>query len=248
MKNYAISDIEAITEDAAKEMALEVLTIKGHTVYMVDFGGYFGYSCIVFCDGHHIHYANDYQLHHQGKTRDELRGFYIEGLNNKLFTEAELSEPLKSYSEYTQKEYFLRNYYGMRKDYVSAFYIDKRPNINGMIYDPVSFAYYRPEETAFVKHHYELYKALSEQMENVKGNYEYQKSAFLSEMFNHEYGINWQADYDVCSVFCPGALVYHGDEDNELRKYFDQCEFTETQRSAYFDARSEYYQEMGDRL
>ena len=72
--NWRIQDIEAVTEETAREMALEVLTVKGHTVYLVDFGGYFGYSCLVFCNGRHIHYANDYQLHHSKiESTDELR-------------------------------------------------------------------------------------------------------------------------------------------------------------------------------
>lgn len=60
MKEYTIRDIQAMTEADAATIALEKLDIKGHTVYLVDFGGYFGYSCLVFKNGHHIYYANDY--------------------------------------------------------------------------------------------------------------------------------------------------------------------------------------------
>ena len=63
---YNIQTIEAMTETDTALMALEKLNIKGHTIYLVDFGGYFGYSCLVFLNGHHIHYANDYALHHKG--------------------------------------------------------------------------------------------------------------------------------------------------------------------------------------
>lgn len=256
MKNWTISDIEAMTEDAAREMALEVLPIKEHTVYLVDFGGYFGYSCLVFCEGHHIYYANDYQLHHPTMQRAEIRTFFVESLNSTLFTEAEILEPMKSYDEQTRKERFLHSYYGMRKDYVSIFgnFSDKkyeqeyRRKTANMIYDPVAFAYYAPEEADFVKHHCELLKGLVKQRENVADNYEYQKAAFLHEMYNHEYGINLQADWDVCSVFCAGALIYHRGEGSELQDYFEQCKFTDTQRRAYLDARTQYYEETRDRM
>ena len=57
-------------------------------------------------------------------------------------------------------------------------------------------------------------------------------------MDNHEYGINWQADYDVISCF---ANV-EGVKDYENReKLFDACGFNEIQRSAYKCALQEYY-------
>ena len=44
MKEYTIRDIEALTEEQAAAMAIETASVKGHQVYFVDFGGYFGYS------------------------------------------------------------------------------------------------------------------------------------------------------------------------------------------------------------
>lgn len=58
MKEYTIRDIEALTEAQAAAKQLEVTEIKGHQIYFVDFGGYFGYSVLVFADGHYIKYAN----------------------------------------------------------------------------------------------------------------------------------------------------------------------------------------------
>ena len=43
-KEYTIRDIEALTEEQAAAMAIETASVKGHQVYFVDFGGYFGYS------------------------------------------------------------------------------------------------------------------------------------------------------------------------------------------------------------
>lgn len=41
-----ISEIRALDEAAVKAMAIEALEIKGHTVYLADLGGYFGYSAL----------------------------------------------------------------------------------------------------------------------------------------------------------------------------------------------------------
>ena len=58
-------------------------------------------------------------------------------------------------------------------------------------------------------------------------------------MFNHEYSINWQADYDTLSVF--GRITYK--ENATLTDYFDQLKFNDTQRLAYTAARKEYFSE-----
>ena len=252
--NYTIRDIESITEQQAKEMCLESLTIKGHNVYMIDFPGYFGYSAIVFLNNHHIHYANEYQLHYAYKVeqegKDSLRGYFIDKLNNKLFTEEELQQPVKTYSEYTAKDYYLRNYYPMQIDYVSSFRIihndaeEKafKKEVAKLHYNPISFCYMADEE--FIKHQMLLHIALVKAKEATVDNFEYQKDAFLREMFNHEYGINWQADYDVLSAF--GNIEWRRGEVT-LTEYFDMLDFTDTQRSAYLAARGEYYRQINER-
>jgi hypothetical protein len=125
MTNYNINTIEAITFAQAAEIAIEEMTIKEHDCFFVDFGGTFGYSVLVFKNAMHIHYANDYELHHsltvEEKGREVLREHYIESLNNKLFTDAELMESISSYDEYKRKDYFLRNYWIMRHESLSVF-------------------------------------------------------------------------------------------------------------------------------
>lgn len=243
-KTWTIKDIESMTEAEAFTYAGEKLEIKGHQVYILDFGGYFGVSALVFCNGHHIKYANDYELHHQGKNFKELRALYIESLNNKLFTEEELAAPLKDYDEYSRKSYFLHNYYGMRESYVSMFRIlhneeeekAMEAEVAGLIFNPICFGYYRSAE--FVDRCKELAEALEKAKAATVNNYEYQKAAFLREMFNHEYGINWQADYDVLSAF--GRIHWAGDC-APVHRYFDELGFNEIQRRAYAAAQAEYY-------
>ena len=243
-ENWNIGDIENITEKEVQEMSIEKMKIKEHNIYFVDFGGYFGYSKLVFKNGHHIHYANDYELHHKGKTKEELREWFIKGANNILFTEEEIAEPFTNYDEYNRKRHFLHNYYGMRTDSVSIFCCNPTEQqqkefelkTKNMTYNPVAFAYMPDAE--FVKHHIELLKTLEIAKNEASKNYEYLKSAYLYEMHNHEYGINWQADYDVLSCF--GNVEYH---DTDLNTYFDELKFTDLQKQAYLDARKQYYKE-----
>lgn len=242
-----IKDIESMTESDIAGMALEVLDIKGHTVYMVDFGGYFGYSCLVCLNGHHIYYANDYELHHSGRSRDELRELYLGKMRSILFTQDEIAAPLADYDEYRRKEHYLRNYYGMQEDRVSMFCIlhtkqeeqEYEEKIAGMVFNPVGFAYYNNVD--FVVGHVELFRKLEAAKDAMGTNFEYWKDAFKREMANHEYHINWQADYDTLSAF--GCIQYHGDEGNELEQYFDELNFSDVQRKAYLEARREYLRE-----
>lgn len=64
-KALAINDIELLTFDEAAEIALDYINIKDHDILFVDFGGYFGYSALVFKNEKHIYYANEYELHHK---------------------------------------------------------------------------------------------------------------------------------------------------------------------------------------
>jgi hypothetical protein len=155
MEEYTIRDIEALTETQAAAMAIESVTVKGHQVYFVDFGGCFGYSALVFADGHYIKYANDYELHHQGKSRDELREFYFDSLNKKLFTADEM-ETVTNYQDKQAKEYYIRNYYGLRRDHISMFFCgpDKereklRKKTENMIFSPVFMAFYDKKDADF---------------------------------------------------------------------------------------------------
>lgn len=100
------------------------------------------------------------------------------------------------------------------------------------------------KDKEFVKHHLELYKALEKAKDRMCNDFEYNKSAFLYEMYNHEYGINWQADYDVLSCF--GDIHFREADGDDLPAYFDELQFTDTQRNAYMAARQKYFKENAD--
>ncbi len=242
--DYNIRDIEALTESDAFTVAEDMEEIKGHAVYFVDFGGYFGFSALVFADGRHIYYANDYELHHKGKSREELRALYVAKLNRVLFTESELAAPTSDPNEIDRRRYYLQNYYGMRRENVSCFQIFHNDaeeaaysrKISGMVLNRVCFAYYSDRD--FVKKCAQLQQGIEAAANANADNFDYWKSAFLYEMDNHEYGINWQADYDVISCFAnvDGVKDYENRE-----KLFDAAKFTELQRRAYAAARAKYF-------
>lgn len=241
MKNYLIKDIEALTEYEVLKMNHEVATINEHQVYFVDFGGYFGYSALVFRAGAHLYYANDYELHHKGKTHEELKAWYEDTLKYKLFSDEMIPAAVADYQEAERKEYYLRNYYPqMCDDKISAFRIctneaesaafDKE--VEGMIYNPIGFFY--TNDKAFSDRLIELYKIAIKSKEPSKDNYNYWFDAFKYEMFNHEYAINWDADIDTLSAF--GNVKYRSDI--TLSELFDQLNFSDIQRKAYRAAAS----------
>lgn len=152
MKSWNIDDIQNLTYEEVQKNALEIMTIKDHNCVFVDFGGSFGYSVLVFRNGKHIYYVNDYELHHSYMVKHEgketLRKYYIDTMNNKLFTDAELLQGITSYDEYKRKNYFLRNYWIMQFDRLSIFGIgeeaqkefdEAKPKFP--FYNPVSFCY-----------------------------------------------------------------------------------------------------------
>lgn len=253
-KNWTIEDIENITEEQAKEMCgRQHMTIKGHECYFVDFGGYFGFSVLVFCEGRHIHYANDYALHHKytkynedGTTErvepnyGELLKAYIEGRKNKLFTDEEL-KTVKDYDDYRAKSEYLHNYYPMRREHLSMFFIGsdeerekRRKQAEKMIFSPVAFGYFDEKDEGFAEHLHELYEGLEEAKNNAE-SYDYWKSAFKYEMFNHEYGINWQGDCDILTHF--GFKAFREPDAEGFKR------MNEIEARAYDDARREYYKE-----
>ena len=244
--NY--DEIRALSEVDAARLAIETMEIKDFNVYFIDFGTLRGYSYLVFKNGHQItdDFGNlhDYILKEKGLAG--LRQWYIDRLNAKLFTEEEIAEPLKNYDDYQQKSYFLHNYYAKQENYVSMFRIFRNEEdekafdkeVKDMIFNRVGFCYMDKSLKYFVDKHVALLDKLNAQKENVADNYDYQKSAFLYEMYNHEYAINLQADWDVLSVF--GTVSYE-DTLSDINKCFDALKFTKTQRMAYMDARAEYY-------
>ena len=197
MKEMNIKEIESLTYDEAAALALENLTIKDHDCFLTDFSGYFGYSILVFKNRKHIYHANDYELlHHwlvKEKGRDGLREYYINEMNEKLYTDVEMMEEPTSYDEYEKKNHFLRNYHIMRYDHESIFFIGtdaereerkKRIERNYPYYNPVSFCYVaEPEIINIQKKYLEILQNAYERLQN---NLEVFREMVRKELANYE--------------------------------------------------------------
>lgn len=192
-----ITKIENLTYTEAKELAIEILNIKEHECFLVDFDGYFGYSILVFKNEKHIYYANDYELHHrhlvEEKGKEALKQFYIDSLNRKLYTDGELMEEVKTYDEYENKSYFLRNYWIMRYDYLSIFRINpsekeeeeyQKMKKNFPFSNPISFCYVKEKEIIDTQKKY--YEHLEKSFKELKENIETFREMICYQLANHE--------------------------------------------------------------
>lgn len=193
--NFSINKIEGLTYDEAKAMASDEMIIKNHTCLFVDLGEDFGYSVLVFKNQKHIYFANDYELHHKylikenGKDgRKLLKKAYISSLNNKLFTDEELMQDVSSYDDYRLKDYFLRNYWIMRFDYLSVWgndkelYNQKKPQYP--FFNNVSFCYVADKKVVEEANH--ILKNLEKGYEKLKKDKEEFRKMIAYELSNHE--------------------------------------------------------------
>lgn len=204
-----IKDIEKLTYDKAKEICLEEMKIKEHDCIFSDLGDSFGYSVLIFKNGKHIYYANDYELHHSKLIREKgrmgLRDFYITELNKKLFTDDELLEDVKSYNEYLKKDNFLRSYWIMRYDRLSAFVVSNEDRLNFddkkelfPFYNPVCYCYVKNEDIVetSIKYLHHLEKAFNE----LKNNVDEFRKMIAYELSNHEACVTCSYDETLSSL------------------------------------------------
>ncbi len=73
----------------------------------------------------------------------------------------------------------------------------------------------------------------------MESNHEFAKEAFEFEMFNHEYPINWQGDWDVCSCF---GYVEYG-EGKDAKDYLKELGFSDAIINIYTQALRTVYKE-----
>ena len=207
--DYTIYDIENLTYDQAKKIAIEHLNIKDHDCFLVDFGGYFGYSILVFKNKRHIYFANDYELHNkylvEEKGKAALRERYIEKLNEILFTKDELMEGIKDYDEYRRKDHFLRNYWIMRYDYLTVFAISKKDKEEFErqekfypVYDQFSFCYVKDKK--IVNEQAKYMENIEKEYEKLKGNLDKFREMISYELANHEACITSEADDTLAAL------------------------------------------------
>lgn len=193
--NMNITNIENLTYEEAKVLAVETMEIKDHDCIFAELGESFGYSILVFKNGMQIHYANDYELHHRWlvkeKGKEALRNYYIKEMQNKLYTDKELLQDIKSYAEYDKKSYFLRNYWIMRYDYLSAFVIGKKnqdkleeDKKSYPFFNPISFCYVKDKNIIEIQAKY--LKHIEKEFKKLKSSNDTFREMIRSELANHE--------------------------------------------------------------
>ena len=208
MENLNITTIEALSKAEVEKYATEKICIKGFNVYLVDLGEYFGYSALVFKDDHHIYFANLYEMHYRynNPTDKQLRGKYISLLNNKLFTDEELTT-VKDHDEYEKKTEFIRNYMPQEYDYLTAFCINgiyKGENLKKYesgkytYYSDITFAYFK--DTSYQDRAEPLIKKLRKSYNTIMEDLKEFKKAVKKELYNHEACITYEYDTALGSL------------------------------------------------
>ncbi len=186
-------NIENITLKQAIEIAEETKIIKDHTVIFADLKKHMdsrlGYSALVFKNGRHIHYANVYELNWEyfvrEHGRESLNRHFTEILNDQLYTDEELMSGIKDYMEYQLKNYFLRNYWIMRYDYISIYDKEEMKNKGkATVYDPISFCYVC--DVSIVEDQTKLLKNIESEYKKLTENDNAFRHMVRSELYNHE--------------------------------------------------------------
>lgn len=207
MKTWNIDTIEKLTQAEAEALAEEKIIIKEHECFLIDFEGYFGYSILVFKNGNHVHYANDYELHHeyfiQESGRAALKEYYISETSDKLFTDAELLEDIKTYDEYRRKSYFLHNYWIMRYNHISWFgngdaETQKKLKTEYIYNSKVCFCYVADNSIVEAANRY--FEHLENEFKKLQNDDEIFREMIRYELANHEAQISGEFDTTLFSL------------------------------------------------
>ena len=78
-------------------------------------------------------------------------------------------------------------------------------------------------------------------------DYEQAYDAFFYEMGNHEYHINWQADWDVLSCFGLDDDVCEYEDGKGVDEYMDAMGLSPVTKAAYHDARGDFLRIAGEK-
>lgn len=132
--------------------------------------------------------------------KESLKEWYIETLSRKLFTDKELLEPVLSYGDYERKDYFLRNYWIMRYDYISIFSIGAEEQMKveegkktHPFFNPVCFCYVANENIVNEANKYNFH--LQNSFKKLKENDEAFRKMVRCELDNHEACVSY--DYEA---------------------------------------------------
>lgn len=224
---WDIDRIDEMTEAEARVMAEQHEVIKGHDIYFIDFGGYFKYSYVVFCRGHHMRHASDFELQHKGDSRDQLYKYYKQQLNKKLYTEKGLAAKLKNYHDYKARKNYLLNYYCDMENHISPYGNFNDPEFKAqheaatkdLYFNYAIWGYYSSPE--FVDKCKALDNAIEAAREAMSNDFDYWKKAFRYEFSNYE-------------------CIYGGRYSEAASDATNGNALNEVQKRAYKEAKREY--------
>lgn len=196
--NMNIREIEALTFNEVKNIALDHMTIEDHDCFFVDLGKYFGYSVLIFKNKKHIHYANDYQLHHPTANIEQLKEKYIKHLNESLFLDSDFLLSVSTYDEYQRRNNYLLNYYPQRYDHLSMYYCGFTPDKKKeaefeklkkvyKYFSTVGFCYFKDEN--IVANLFKYKQILEDSFSEMKKTDDEFRKMIRKELANHEFCI-----------------------------------------------------------
>lgn len=173
---------------------------------------------------------------------------YINGLKYKLFTSEDM-KTVTSYEDAEYKDHWIRNYYPQEFKHYSMFcltdspeskLIDELKAAKKVYTSTVCFCYF--EDIYPVEQAKKMLNDLNKARENAN-TLEYWVNAFEHELYNHEYLINLQGNWDLFSAF--GNVVYKGDKLEgmaEIADYMKQLGiFDKMHLDAFKQAYDNYY-------
>lgn len=229
MKN---SEVEALTEKAVKKIATEHFDCKGHDCYIANLGDIFGLSALVFKNGHHIFYANQYYLHyhHMYKEDEKLVQKYKKILNNILFSEDEILGKVGDYDDFSRKEHYIRNYLPQAYDHISMFCCgmtdeeerSRKYKISRWYkyYSSVAFGYFKDKD--FVETENQYMAHLRDSYDQIKNDSDVFRKMIKYELYNHECGYTGEYNEALSAV----GLEYSDLTENQkaiLKEEFKKC-------------------------
>lgn len=196
--NMNIKEIESLTYDEVKNIALDHIVIKDHDCFFVDLRKYFGYSVLIFKNKKHIYYANDYQLHHPATNIQELKEKYIKHLNESLFLDSDFLLSVSTYDEYQRRNNYLLNYYSQRYDNLSMYYCGFTPDKKKeaefeklkkeyKYFSAVCFCYFKDEN--IVTKLFKYKQILEDSFSKMKKTDDEFRKMIRKELANHEFCI-----------------------------------------------------------
>lgn len=243
------SDFENMTESDAVYFSEDHQTVKDHRVYFIEAGGYFGLIALVFKRGRNIKYAADSELHHRGHSKTEVKRIILKGLERALFTDDEMlsGSAVVDYETYQAVKHYIINYYGLRYNYISAFYISnghtaeenrqREESLKGLVYNPYSFCYMSKKDASWcINAQRQMLEATEAAWsEAQREDVNKLKKAFLREMYNHEYAISWDPDRETLSAF---GLPWNF-KSNSVDDMLTYLKYNDDQKRAYYEAARE---------